>query len=96
MSLHPKKSNKIREIVRLQLFLEKWRKQAYSSKTNITTGNNISSKSIKFMNKTLSLSENEGGESNNTVIPKGYLYVYVGENLKRFIIPTEYLNHQVF
>ncbi|KAE9591120.1 putative small auxin-up RNA [Lupinus albus] len=96
MSMDPKKSNKIIEIVRLQLFHEKWRKQVNSSKTNTTTGNNISSKSIKFMNRTLSLSENKGEESNNIVVPKGYLSVFVGENMKSFIIPTEYLNHQAF
>ncbi|OIW14361.1 hypothetical protein TanjilG_15715 [Lupinus angustifolius] len=97
MSMDPKKSNKTREIVRLQQFLEKWRKQANSSKTNNTnTNNNTSSKSIKFLKRTLSLSEHEEGVSNNNVVPKGYLAVSVGENLKRFIIPNEYLTHQAF
>ncbi|KAE9599452.1 hypothetical protein Lal_00039488 [Lupinus albus] len=103
MSMDPKKSNKIREIVRLQQILKKWRKQANSSKTITTTTNNnnntsiSSSKSMKFLKRTLSLSEREGGGgSSNNVVPKGYLAVCVGEELKRFIIPTEYLSHQAF
>ncbi|KAK7260741.1 hypothetical protein RIF29_27032 [Crotalaria pallida] len=103
MSMDPKKSNKIREIVRLQQILKKWRKQANSSKTirsstsntTTTTSSSSSSKSIKFLKRTLSLSERDGGSSSN-VVPKGYLAVCVGEELKRFIIPTEYLSHQAF
>jgi SAUR family protein len=97
-----KKSNKIREIVRLQQILKKWRRIANSSKTTTisTTTNNItSSKSMKFLKRTLSLSEREGTtitSSNNGSVPKGYLAVCVGEELKRFIIPTEYLSHQAF
>jgi SAUR family protein len=98
-----KKSNKIREIVRLQQILKKWRRIANSSKTtttSTTTTNNItSSKSMKFLKRTLSLSEREGTittSSNNGSVPKGYLAVCVGEELKRFIIPTEYLSHQAF
>ncbi|GMJ07263.1 SMALL AUXIN UPREGULATED RNA 39 [Hibiscus trionum] len=29
-------------------------------------------------------------------VPKGYLAVYVGPELRRFIIPTSYLSHPVF
>lgn len=29
-------------------------------------------------------------------VPKGYLAVYVGPELRRFIIPTSYLSHQLF
>nr|CCH47223.1 similar to auxin-induced protein 6B [Lupinus angustifolius] len=100
MSMNPKKPNKIMEIVRLQQILKKWRKQANSSKTTTTNNNNnntSSNKSIKFLKRTLSLSEHEGiGSSNNVVVPKGYLAVCVGEELKRFIIPTQYLTHQAF
>ncbi|CAK8570129.1 unnamed protein product [Lathyrus sativus] len=96
-----KKSNKIREIVRLQQILKKWRRIANSSKT---TNNSLTrSKSMKFLKRTLSLSEREGATttttttwSNNGSVPKGYLAVCVGEELKRFIIPTEYLSHQGF
>ncbi|KAL2318245.1 hypothetical protein Fmac_032121 [Flemingia macrophylla] len=90
-----KKSNKIREIVRLQQILKKWRRIANSSKAPTTaTATTSTSKSMKFLKRTLSLSEREGGSSN--VVPKGYLAVCVGEELKRFIIPTEYLGHQAF
>ncbi|KAL1324430.1 hypothetical protein AAHE18_13G089100 [Arachis hypogaea] len=29
-------------------------------------------------------------------VPKGYLAVYVGENMKRFVIPVSYLNQTSF
>ncbi|KAL4390030.1 hypothetical protein HN51_010963 [Arachis hypogaea] len=29
-------------------------------------------------------------------VPKGYLAVYVGENMKRFVIPISYLNQTSF
>lgn len=95
-SVDLKKSNKIREIVRLKEILKKWRKIANSSKstTTIATATSTTSKSMKFLKRTLSLSEREGGSSN--VVPKGYLAVCVGEELKRFTIPTEYLGHQAF
>lgn len=86
-----KKSNKITEIVRLQQILKKWRKRANSSKTTRS-----SSKGMKFLKRTLSLSDNSGREESSTVVPKGYLAVCVGEELKRFIIPTEYLGHHSF
>ncbi|XP_054789152.1 protein SMALL AUXIN UP-REGULATED RNA 51 [Prosopis cineraria] len=100
--MDPKKSNKIRDIVRLQQILKKWRKLANSSKTSGSNGTGFgtgtsstsSSKSIKFLKRTLSISEREGGSTN--VVPKGYLAVCVGEEMKRFIIPTEYLSHQAF
>ncbi|KAL5071318.1 hypothetical protein RYX36_022205 [Vicia faba] len=99
-----KKCNKIREIVRLQQILKKWRRIANSSKTTTTTTTTLNnsltrSKSMKFLKRTLSLSEREGGTTttlNNGSIPKGYLAVCVGQELKRFIIPTEYLSHQGF
>lgn len=99
-SMDLKKSNKIREIVRLQQILKKWRKLANSSKTTMVTTTatatvtSSASKSMKYLKRTLSLSEREGGSSN--VVPKGYLAVCVGEELKRFTIPTEHLGHQAF
>ncbi|OMO91092.1 Auxin responsive SAUR protein [Corchorus olitorius] len=91
------RSNKIREIVRLQQILKKWRKiAANTSKSSTSEGG--SSKSIKFLKRTLSLSEKDNStvrESSNSV-RKGYLAVSVGEEQKRFIIPTEYLSHPAF
>ncbi|XVE71393.1 hypothetical protein DITRI_Ditri10aG0146900 [Diplodiscus trichospermus] len=87
-----RKSNKIRDIVRLQQILRKWRKLANTSKSS----NNGSSKSIKFLKRTLSLSDNSGRDASSNTVPKGYLAVSVGEEQKRFVIPTEYLSHQAF
>jgi SAUR family protein len=92
----PKKPNKIRDIVRLQQILKKWRRAANDSKTNSSSNSSsTTSKSIKFLKRTLSMSEHEGGGSSNAV-PKGYLAVCVGVDLNRFVIPTEYLTHQAF
>ncbi|KAK7293995.1 hypothetical protein RJT34_16878 [Clitoria ternatea] len=84
-----KKSNKIREVVRLQQILKKWKKAATVSKTNST-----SSKGINFLKRTLSFTDNN--VSSNDTVPKGFLAVCVGKDLKRFIIPTHYLRHQAF
>ncbi|CAI0438807.1 unnamed protein product [Linum tenue] len=94
-----KKSNKIREIVRLQQILKKWRKVANSSKPTsssptTTTNSSSGSKSIKFLKRTLSLSERSS--SDDGTVPKGYLAISVGLEQKRFTIPTEYLSHPAF
>ncbi|KAL0354363.1 UNVERIFIED_CONTAM: Auxin-responsive protein SAUR71 [Sesamum radiatum] len=66
------------------------------------------SRSIKFLKKTLSFSESSSSNSNSTSssssagllgavgVPKGYVAVCVGKEVKRFVIPTEYLRHQAF
>ncbi|GER53662.1 SAUR-like auxin-responsive protein family [Striga asiatica] len=106
-----KSSNKIRDIVRLQQMLKKWKNLAKNNTTtlNDTSGNNASSGTtttksggIKFLKKTLSFSEKElsgtiSSSSSSSFVPKGYVAVCVGKDeLKRFVIPTEYLSHQVF
>ncbi|CAI8599764.1 unnamed protein product [Vicia faba] len=88
----PKKPNKIRDIVRLQQVLKKWRRIANASKTS---NNSTTSKRIKFLKRTLSMSEREGG-GGSSAVPKGYLAVCVGVELNRFVIPTEYLTHKAF
>ncbi|KAJ9702229.1 hypothetical protein PVL29_004120 [Vitis rotundifolia] len=85
-----KKSNKITEIVRLQQILKKWRKLANTSKSSGNSSSIKSSNKGKLLRRTLSLSEK------SDVVPKGYLAVCVGEELKRFVIPTKYLSHQAF
>lgn len=100
---NPKKSNKIRDIVRLQQILKKWKRLANgkkssssSSSSNNNNSNNTccsstnvstSNKGIKFLKTSLSVTE---------AVPKGYLAVCVGKELKRFVIPTNYLTHQAF
>ncbi|KAG5141440.1 hypothetical protein JHK82_017135 [Glycine max] len=79
------KCNKIREVVRLQQILKKWKKVATASNNNSS-----SSKGIKFLKRTLSFTDT------NDIVPKGFLAVCVGKELKRFIIPTDYLRHQAF
>ena len=97
-----KKSSKIRDIVRLQQVLKKWKKVANASKdtsasasfsANSTSGGS-GSKGIKFLKRTLSFTDFSSRDSD--IVPKGSLAVCVGKELKRFIIPTEYLRHQVF
>lgn len=34
--------------------------------------------------------------SKGVEVPKGYLAVYVGDNMRRFVIPISYLNHPSF
>ncbi|CAM8913385.1 unnamed protein product [Rhodiola kirilowii] len=101
-----KKSNKITDIVKLQRILKKWRRIADSSKNNKTPGsgggssgssNSNGSKGISFLKRTLSFNNNVAlsGSSSDTV-PKGYISVCVGEEMKKFHIPMDYLGHQAF
>ncbi|GJM97527.1 hypothetical protein PR202_ga14459 [Eleusine coracana subsp. coracana] len=63
-------SNKIRDIVRLQQLLKKWKKLA-----------------------TVAPSSSSGKSSS---VPRGSFAVYVGDEMRRFVIPTEYLGHWAF
>ncbi|XP_057514785.1 auxin-responsive protein SAUR72-like [Actinidia eriantha] len=100
--MESKKSNKISEIVRLQQILKKWKKLAKAnanSNFNSNGGSGSGSKSInKFLKKTISFSDlrDSSAISGADVVPKGYVTVCVGKELKRFVIPTEYLGHQAF
>ncbi|XP_057769321.1 auxin-responsive protein SAUR71-like [Salvia miltiorrhiza] len=99
MDSSSRKSNKIRDIVRLQQILKKWKKAANSNKSNAassTSKSSSSNKSIKFLKKTLSFSESSSSSLANGAVPKGFVAVCVGTELKRFVIPTEYLSHQMF
>ncbi|WKA00025.1 hypothetical protein VitviT2T_018420 [Vitis vinifera] len=60
-----------------------------------TSSSNNGSKSIKFLKKTLSFTDTSSMLSTE-VVPKGFLVMCVGKELKRFIIRTEYLGHQAF
>ncbi|KAK9099714.1 hypothetical protein Scep_023144 [Stephania cephalantha] len=107
-----KKPNKISEIVRLQQILKKWRKIANntpnnnnkgsscsstsSSTTTSSNSSSSSSKGKKFLKKTLSFTDSSVAAVSTDVVPKGFLAVCVGREMKRFIIPTEYLSHRAF
>ncbi|PKA50829.1 Auxin-induced protein 6B [Apostasia shenzhenica] len=87
-------SSKITEIVRLQQMLKKWKKLAVGSKSNAG-----GRKGMGFLKRTLSFSDDSGGGGSSSVscgVPKGFLAVSVGEEMKRFVIPTEYLGHRAF
>ncbi|GFP79206.1 indole-3-acetic acid-induced protein arg7 [Phtheirospermum japonicum] len=94
-----RKSNKIRDIVRLQQLLKKWKKLANNSNNNnnsgttttTTSGSGSGSGSGSKSNISTSASTNS-----SSAVPKGYVAVCVGKELKRFVIPTEYLGHQIF
>ena len=99
-----KKSNKISEIVRLQQILKKWKKLANTPKnstnknSSINNGSNSSkngSSINKLLKKTLSFTD-ISSSTDQVVVPKGFLALCVGKELKRFIIPMEYLGHQAF
>ncbi|KAL3745759.1 hypothetical protein ACJRO7_014817 [Eucalyptus globulus] len=106
----PNKSNKISEVVRLWRLLKKWRNFANSSRTATTAAAmspNRSGihKSISFLKRTISsLSSDDDDDSNkmkhssgnSNLVPKGYLVVCIGEELERFIIPMDYLDHPAF
>uniref|UniRef100_A0A7N0TMR8 Small auxin up regulated protein n=1 Tax=Kalanchoe fedtschenkoi TaxID=63787 RepID=A0A7N0TMR8_KALFE len=77
------KSNKIADIVKLQRMLKKWRRLAVSSKNNNAQDDKTGNKSINL------------GRPSDTV-PKGCLALCVGEEMKKCVIPMEYLSHQAF
>ncbi|KAL3825001.1 hypothetical protein ACJIZ3_021030 [Penstemon smallii] len=93
-----RKSNKIRDIVRLQQILKKWKNLAHNNKSNAatTTTTTTTGRSIKFLKKSLSFSDISSLSPPPAAVPKGYVAVCVGKELKRFVIPTEYLSHQAF
>ncbi|CAL1357429.1 unnamed protein product [Linum trigynum] len=96
----------IRQIVRLREILHKWQTVTLggSSRSN---GRGIAP---AINNRVASIirngdSDEEGGGGGGcpsphdeppSDVPKGYLAVYVGPELRRFIIPTAYLSHSLF
>lgn len=95
-------SNKIRQIVRLQQLLKKWKKIAAASPSSIhlqrstSTSTSTSNGINKFLKKTLSFSDRLDNNIDAAAVPKGCLAVSVGEEEKRFVIPMDYLAHQSF
>lgn len=72
-------SNKIRDIVRLQQLLKKWKKLATVTPSSASGGKG-----------------GGGGGGGRSSVPRGSFAVYVGEEMRRFVIPTEYLGHWAF
>lgn len=77
-----------------------------ANKNNNSNGNNgckkgslsrsNSMKGITFLKRSLSFTDVSAAGASSNAIPKGFLAVDVGEDMKRFVIPTSYLSHQAF
>ena len=95
----------IKKIVRLKEMFQKWQTVTLGSKdsnnhSDVTHHHGVLSPMI---NKRLTDivycdSDEDGCYSPQPPhdVPKGYLAVYVGPQLRRFIIPTSYLSHSLF
>lgn len=102
------KLNGIRQIVRLKEILQKWQSVTLSptkpeNDPDIEAAEGAHTGIPPAINKRLT--EVLGCDSDEDSchspepppdVPKGYLAVYVGPELRRFIIPTSYLSHSLF
>ncbi|XP_010541681.1 PREDICTED: auxin-responsive protein SAUR72-like [Tarenaya hassleriana] len=95
----------IRQIVRLKEILQKWQSVTIKSKsdgpqTGARKHGGIISPALskRLMDVKCCDSDEETCQSPEPPldVPKGYLAVYVGLELRRFIIPTSYLSHSLF
>ncbi|XP_050215562.1 protein SMALL AUXIN UP-REGULATED RNA 10 [Mercurialis annua] len=97
----------IKQIVRLKEILQKWQSVTIGSKAQESEGETssppaagispqISKRLTDFKNCCDSDEESCHGPGAPPDVPKGYLAVYVGPELRRFIIPTDYLSHSLF
>ncbi|CAN1136252.1 Protein SMALL AUXIN UP-REGULATED RNA 10 [Linum perenne] len=97
-----------RQIIRLRELLQKWQTvTSGSTRPNSPRGDQgalLGENGIPpAINKRVACirnwdSDEEGCQSPDPPVdvPKGYLAVYVGPELRRFIIPTSYLSHSLF
>ncbi|CAA7408280.1 unnamed protein product [Spirodela intermedia] len=83
-----KPRKKMAKIVSLQLMLKKWKKLAASPRSS-------GGRSLGLLERTLPFSEVQSAGSSRDV-PKGFLAVCVGEEMARFVIPTDYLSDGAF
>lgn len=94
----------VRHIVRLREILQKWQSIALSSSSRAASQpekqTGISPAIDKQLRSTSMLCESDEEICHSPEapldVPKGYLAVYVGPELRRFIIPTSYLTLPVF
>ncbi|KAH7519341.1 hypothetical protein FEM48_Zijuj08G0025900 [Ziziphus jujuba var. spinosa] len=93
----------IRQIVRLRELLQKWQSVTLGSKGSSPSNDQSHGGISPAINKRLTNvtscdSDEESCQSPEPPadVPKGYLAVYVGPELRRFIIPTSYLSHSLF
>ncbi|KAK6944695.1 Small auxin-up RNA [Dillenia turbinata] len=98
------KANGIWQIVKLKEFLQKWQSVTLTSRENTahpdkTHGGIPPAISRRLKNSSLTCDSDEDSCQSPEPppdVPKGYLAVYVGPELRRFIIPTSYLSHPLF
>ncbi|KAF2304148.1 hypothetical protein GH714_028063 [Hevea brasiliensis] len=94
----------IRQIVRLKEILQKWQSITIGLKATTPQQSNTHGGISPAINKRLTNIKNccdSDDESCHSPglppdVPKGYLAVYVGQELRRFIIPTSCLSHFLF
>ncbi|XP_010493190.1 PREDICTED: auxin-responsive protein SAUR36-like [Camelina sativa] len=96
----------IRQIVRLKEILQKWQTVTIGPKSDVPpleAGKQAAEMIAPALNKRLLEVKNADSDEENCQspepprdVPKGYLAVYVGPELRRFIIPTSYLSHSLF
>lgn len=93
------KLTKIRQIVKLKEILLKWQTVTLGSRPNaLHPEENRRVINRRLTNVMACDSDEESCPSPESPpdVPKGYLAVYVGPELRRFIIPTTYLTHPIF
>ncbi|RDX84461.1 Indole-3-acetic acid-induced protein ARG7, partial [Mucuna pruriens] len=101
--------NGIRQIVRLKEMLQKWQNVTLGSKPSNSSSGHVTASDVgitPLINKRVvnvrscCESDEETCQTPEPLpppdVPKGYLAVYVGPELRRFIIPTSYLSHSLF
>ncbi|XP_004508030.1 protein SMALL AUXIN UP-REGULATED RNA 12 [Cicer arietinum] len=89
---------------KLKEIFQKWQTMTLSSKEcdnhSDMNHNGISPMINKRLNNLVYCDSDEDSCNNSPKpphdVPKGYLAVYVGPELRRFIIPTSYLSHSLF
>ncbi|KAE8658014.1 Auxin-induced protein 10A5 [Hibiscus syriacus] len=95
----------IRQFIKLKEILQKWQPVTLCSMPETDTphsGENHGfsspavNRSLKDIMRYDSDEDSSHGPEPPADVPKGYLAVYVGQELRRFIIPTSYLSHPVF
>ncbi|KAI4380824.1 hypothetical protein MLD38_006970 [Melastoma candidum] len=90
----------IKQIVRLKELLQRWQSVTLNSKAQSAETPEvtfpITNKRVDSARGCDSDDESCNSPKSPPDVPKGFLAVYVGEELRRFIIPTSYLSHHLF
>eukprot|EP01018_Ginkgo_biloba_P026898 Gb_31036 [translate_table: standard] len=99
-----RKMNKLRQIIGLREIQRKWHKMAAVGNkdmvpTNVGCTHSPKNRRYFCLHDTSDEDIDSRGVSGSILrsnVPKGYMAVYVGKELRRFVIPTVYMNHSVF